>query len=670
MGKRSAKHKGSKKDLQGVPSPKTADQGKHLFLANISHEIRTPLNAIVGFAEGIIKADGIETAQSHARIILHESEHLLSIVKEILDHAKIEAGNVDIKWRCVDLSALQQSIVSFSNVTIKEKNLEFHVSIADDVPLYIKGDFLRLRQVLMNLIGNAIKFTKEGSIHCKVETLKADDKHSYLRFSIIDTGVGIAKDRQAIIFDSFIQADESPTREFGGTGLGTSISKKLVELMGGQIGVESTPGKGSTFWFTIPFDESDLPSEEEQLARLTEDYDYEPENVRQAHILVVEDYEPNQDVVKMLLVDAGHTVDIAEDGKQAIAMCEENRYDVILMDVQMPVMDGFTATKHIRSGNSPCRDIPVIALTANAEGETQKGCLNAGMNDVVTKPVRRKHLCNVVNKWLVASDGNSQSEDEPEETGQIRILVADDSECNQSVVRNRLGNSGYIIDIAEDGEEAVAMCKRNYYSLILVDIQMPKMNGIDATRNIRSESSICHDTNIIGLTAHIDEKVRQACLEAGMNDVICKTVRCEAFLDTINNWINSTGKNSQISGNVSLSSDTGDFTKVPDDSPFDFEEAIREFGGNRDLVSTVMDKFISKVEEQIQILKEALKRQDSETIRKEAHKIRGGAANLTAMSLAMSAEKLEGLAQKGASDEIAEHLVQLEKEFDKLKQFV
>ena len=509
-----------------------ANKAKDQFLANVSHEVRTPLNAIIGFAEGIIESDSIETAHSYAETVLNESDHLLALINEILDHAKVEAGKIDIEYHSFDMSKLLESVISFAHALVKENGLRFHVSVDDCVPQYIKADFLRLRQILINLVSNAVKFTEKGSITIRVELPKANESHSNLRFSVIDTGIGISKDKQAAIFESFTQADGSTTRKFRGTGLGTSISKKLVELMGGQIGLQSEPGKGSTFWFTIPFDPCDAPSKDEQLPLPTENYAYEPENIRQARILVAEDYEPNQDVVKMHLGNAGHTLDIAEDGKQAVVMCEENCYDLILMDVQMPEMDGLDATRCIRSGNSPCRDIPILGLTAGAEGRIRQACVEAGMNDVVIKPIRRKPLLNAINKWLSPS-----SED------------------------------------LQPGS----------------------------------------DTNL---------------------------------------------------------SNTEGVTKQTDAAPLDFEEAVREFGGNRELFNTVIGKFLDKAESQIQLLKEALEKQDSETLRKEAHKIRGGAGNLTAMQLAMAAERLEKLAQSGKLDEAAEQLVQLEKEFDRLKQFV
>lgn len=519
--------------LKAKEAAEAASRSKDEFIANMSHEIRTPLNAIIGFTEGITQSDSIETAKIHANTVLRESEHLLSLINEILDHAKIEAERIDIEHRLVDLSKLLESTVSAANGYAKEKGLQLYVSADDGVSQFIRSDPVRLRQILANLVSNAVKFTEEGTVTIKVESFKIDEYHDNLRFSVVDTGIGIAEDRQAAIFERFTQADGSTTRKFGGTGLGTTISKKLVELMDGQIGMESKLGKGSTFWFTIPFDSREAPSEDEQLALMIESNDYEPENLQQGYILVAEDYEPNQDVAKMHLGDARHTVDVAENGKVAVAMCEKHRYDLVFMDVQMPEMDGLTATRCIRSGKSPCRDIPIIGLTANAEGNTKQRCLDAGMNDVITKPIRRKQLCNVVNKWLDATDAELQT-----------------------------------------------------------------------------------------------------------------------------------------SADVDPSDDTEDSAKQTDDAPLDIEQAVDEFGGKRELVNTLIDKFLSKADEQIRILNEAKEKQDNETVRKEAHKIRGSAATLMAMPLALSAENLEKVAQSGMLDEIAEQLAILENEFDRLKQFV
>ena len=253
-----------------VSSAEKANKLKSEFLANMSHEIRTPLNSMIGFTESITQTNSLDVARSQAGIVLRESEHLLVLINDILDHAKIEAGKMDIEHRPLDLSQLLESVISTANSLVKGKNLQLHISIGDDVSQFIRNDSLRLRQIIMNLVGNAIKFTEKGSVTIQVESFKTDKEHSVLRFSVIDTGIGIPKDRQDAIFSSFSQVDGTTTRKFGGTGLGMSISKKLIDLLGGQMGLESELGKGSTFWFTIPVNLNDAPLEDEQLALIVD----------------------------------------------------------------------------------------------------------------------------------------------------------------------------------------------------------------------------------------------------------------------------------------------------------------------------------------------------------------------------------------------------------------
>jgi len=659
-----------------------ADQARKHLIANVSHEIRTPLNAILGFAEGITQTDSIEVAHAHAKTILHESEHLMGILNQVLDYAKIEAGQMDIDYRPADLSRLIQDISGAARTLAQEKDLQFLVSVDPDVPPYIKSDAIRLRQVLMNLISNAIKFTKKGSITLNVALQKMNEDHRHVRFDVIDTGIGISPEKQAVIFESFTQADESATRTFCGIGLGISTSQRLVGLMRGRIGMESQPGKGSTFWFTVPCNEQDIPSEAEELSLMAENYDYEPNQVRPARILVVEDYAPNQDVVTMHLTAAGHTVDIAENGKQAVQMCEQNAYDLILMDVQMPEMDGIEATQIIRKGQGPCHNTSIIALTANAEGDTQQSCMQAGMNDVMTKPIRRKSLLNSINRWLAPDAGQAGQDqhlcasraecdqDPSARTARKSILLAEDSELIQNTVYMRLSNAGYRVDIAANGKQAVQMCEKNHYDLILMDVQMPKTNGLEATRVIRSGDNWYRDVPIIGLTADVEGDNAQSCMDAGMRDVISKATRSRQFLSVVSTWMNEpTQKESQICNKAQDLRNTR-MTENQDAMPLDFEEAVREFGGDRELVVTVIGTFLDKAAAQVQVLNDALDQQDRETLRQEAHKIRGGAANLTAMALAQTAENLENIAQSGTLTEAAEQVVQLKQEFDRLKQFI
>jgi two-component system, sensor histidine kinase and response regulator len=657
------------------------DSIRESLIANVSHEIRTPLNAIIGFAEGIAQADSIETAQGYAKTIVTESEHLLGILNQVLDYVKIEAGQMDIEHRPADLAKLIHDISCTTRTLAQNKGLQFQVSVDHDVPPYIKGDAIRLRQVLMNLISNAIKFTQKGSITLNV-AVQEMDADNCIRFDVIDTGIGITPEKQAIIFESFAQEDESATRKFGGIGLGISTSRKLVRLMHGHIGLESQPDKGSTFWFTVPCAEQDIPSEAEELSLMAENYNYEPDSVHQARILVVEDYAPNQDVVTMHLTNAGHIVDIAENGKEAVQACGKNSYDLILMDVQMPEMNGIDATKIIRTGDSSCQNVPIIALTANAEGDTQKSCLQVGMNDVITKPIRRKTLINSINKWLgPCTDQVNQDQclpashadnggDQSENVTQKFILVAEDSELIQNTMRMRLSNAGYRVDIAENGRQAAEMCEKNCYDLVLMDVQMPEMNGIDATRRIRSGHAAYRDTPIIGLTADVEGDSRQTCLDAGMNDVISKAVRGKQLLAVLSTWMNEPAQAEMPSSSNTQCPCHAPAAGKQEDVPLDLEEAVREFGGDRELVVTVIGKFLDKAEAQVQVLNDALDQQDRETLRQEAHKIRGGAANLTAVPLAQAAEKLERIAPSGSFAEAVEQVAQLKQEFDRLKQFM
>ena len=378
-----------------------ANRSKGRFLANMSHEIRTPLNGIIGYSEIIIKSKSLERCQQQGRIILDQSEHLLRLINEILDHAKIEAGKLELDPRPLEIKTLMESVVSSAHIQAKKKGVELKSIVRQGVSPYVIGDSLRMRQILLNLVGNAIKFTGEGSVTLTVEQTETRKGIAVLRFSVTDTGVGIAKDKQAAVFERFTQADHSTTRKYGGTGLGITISRQLVTLMGGDMGLESEPGKGTTFWFNLPLPISEARSQSDNREKTAKDACAAGRGRhRTGHILLAEDYPVNQDVARQHLEGAGYSVTIAEDGEQAVNTCENERYDLILMDVQMPGLDGLEATRRIRSGHSPCVDVAILALTADADPNTQEACRKAGMNDVLTKPIRRHALLAGVDKWI------------------------------------------------------------------------------------------------------------------------------------------------------------------------------------------------------------------------------------------------------------------------------
>ncbi len=425
-------------------SAEQANKLKSQFLANVSHEIRTPLNGIIGFTEIILAADNINQIYGQARSIIRESESLLSLINQLLDHAKIEAGKLELEYRPMDINKLIEDVISIANVSARDKGLDFRVFVDENVPPYIMADFLRLRQILMNLLSNALKFTDDGYIALNVGVVDTYKDKAKLIFTVEDTGIGIPKEKQKTIFQSFIQADGSTTRKYGGTGLGTNISKQLVELMGGNIGVESQPGKGSEFWFSVTFSLSDPPLEEAEDMQITDEISLalaEERKQNSTDILVVEDYKPNQEVAGMHLRAAGHNVFFADNGREAVEKCSERTFDLILMDIQMPELDGFEAARLIRQ-DSLCKDVIILALTANADDETKMQCTSAGMNDIVTKPIRRRTFLATVDKWLFLSgsedneeifelDPETISDDLPYKTGTGQKTQPAEEETNQ-----------------------------------------------------------------------------------------------------------------------------------------------------------------------------------------------------------------------------------------------
>ncbi|MBN2534381.1 MAG: response regulator [Spirochaetales bacterium] len=374
-----------------------ANQAKSIFLANMSHELRTPLNAILGFAEIIEKQGDQENFHKYSRMIVKESEKLLTLINQILDISKIEAGKLEIEYIPFHLTDLLSSISSFYGLMAEEAGLTFDMIIQGTIPDYIRGDPLRLRQILVNLIGNAVKFTHQGSITVIIENYeKKSDQSVILKFQIIDTGIGIPEEKREVIFQKFEQGESYVTKKYGGSGLGITLAKQFTELMGGEIGVKSEVGKGSVFWFTIPFE---LSSEKEQNELKRGSVQLLPSQIY-ATILVVEDYPANQQVVTVHLSHTGCLVLIADNGKKAIELLQEKSCDLILMDIQMPVMDGYETTSHIRN-DLKMEDIPIIGLTAHAFEYERKHCIDAGMNDVLVKPFQKKQLIEKVTYWLL-----------------------------------------------------------------------------------------------------------------------------------------------------------------------------------------------------------------------------------------------------------------------------
>jgi CheY-like chemotaxis protein/nitrogen-specific signal transduction histidine kinase/HPt (histidine-containing phosphotransfer) domain-containing protein len=645
-----------------------ANKAKSQFLANMSHEIRTPMNGVLGMAE-LLMTTTLQDKQRHfAATIRNSAEALLSIINDILDYSKIEAGKFELEINPFQISRTVHDVLELFAESAHRKHIEITYVVNRDVPDAVSGDLGRIRQILVNLVNNAVKFTERGEVAVNVSLDREDDCYALVRFSVRDTGIGVAPDVIPRIFERFSQVDGSMTRKYGGTGLGLSISKQLAEIMGGSIGISSTVGAGSVVWFTVRLEKHTVTGVAS---------DTTVDALKGIRILVVDDNETNRTILQQQIKSWGAGCDTAAGGEEALAMIESSSrlvpYDIAILDMMMPDIDGLEVARAIRS--RACNDhMKLMMLTSAVQYGDAAMARQNGISCFLTKPVQVTILFSMLSNFVqpdYESDPVSVADTQQTDTKPFdaRILLVEDNLVNQDLAVEMLGYFGCRVDAVANGLEAIDAYRNTRYDLIFMDGQMPVMDGYEATRRIRQDEAAAsaggtrRHTTIIALTGHALATDRETCLNAGMDDYLAKPFNMQQLKAILNRWLPN--QDFQAVDAPSAASDAASLPMVGGGGhpPVIFRESIETIRmlqrpGKPDLLGRVIDNYVTDTPKLLGDIRDGLARDDLETIRKAAHTLKSSSANVGALSLADLCRQLEGRCRDNNATDGADDMLQ------------